>query len=59
LAKFYEVIDYRHGRRSTIYTTNLTGKEMKAKEGMALVSRIWGSELRMEIEGKDWRVAGN
>jgi len=58
LAKLYEVIDYRHGRKSTIFTTNLTGKQMKEKEGMALVSRIWGSELRIEIEGdKDWRIA--
>lgn len=58
-SKFYEIIDYRHSRKSTIYTTNLTGKQMKEKEGVALVSRIWGSEMRFKIEGEDWRLYGN
>lgn len=57
LAKLYEVIDYRHGRKSTIFTTNLTGQQMKAKEGQALVSRILGAEVSLEIEGKDYRIA--
>lgn len=54
-AKFYEIIDYRHRRRSTIYTTNLSSGETERKEGQALVSRIWGSELRLEIGGEDYR----
>jgi DNA replication protein DnaC len=56
-AKFYEVIDSRHKRRSTIFTTNFTGNQLKEKEGMALVSRMWGTGMRFEIQGKDWRVA--
>ncbi len=56
-AKFYEVIDYRHKRRSTVFTTNFTGKQLKEKVGMAQVSRMWGTGMRFEIEGKDWRVA--
>ena len=58
LSKFYEIIDYRHRRRTTIFTTNLTGGEMEAKEGMALVSRVWGSEIRILLEGKDYRLNG-
>lgn len=58
LAKLYEVIDFRHRRKSTIFTTNLTGKAMQAKEGAALVSRIMGAEINLEIDGKDWRIAG-
>lgn len=58
-SKFYEIVDYRHSRRSTIYTTNLTGGQMRDKEGMALVSRIWGSKLHFELEGKDWRIYRN
>lgn len=57
-SKFYEIIDSRHGRRSTIYTTNLSGQEMKNKEGKALVSRIWGAEIRLQVDGKDFRVEG-
>ena len=55
-SKFYEVIEYRHRRKSTVLTTNLTGAEMKAKEGSALVSRIMSAEICLEIEGNDHRM---
>lgn len=55
-AKLYEIIDFRYNRKSTIFTTNLTGNQLKEKEGMSLVSRIWGAGKRFEIEGKDWRI---
>jgi len=57
-SKFYEVIDYRHGRRSTIYTTNLSSGETERKEGQALVSRIWGAEICLRIKGRDYRQTG-
>jgi len=56
LSKFYEIIDHRHRRRTTIFTTNLTGREMEEKEGKALVSRVWGSEIRILVEGSDHRL---
>lgn len=56
-SKFYEIIDYRHNRKSTIYTTNLAGQEMHDKEGQPLVSRIWGSKYKFEIEGPDHRIS--
>lgn len=56
LEKLYEIIDYRTNRRTTIFTTNLDGEEMKAKLGPALVSRIYGVGEQLEIEGKDRRV---
>ncbi len=57
ISKLYEAVDYRHKRKSTIFTTNFTGKQIKEKLGPAMVSRIWGAGIRLEIEGKDWRVA--
>lgn len=57
-AKFYEVIDYRSRRRTTIYTTNLTSGETERKEGQALVSRIWGAEICLQIDGRDYRQGG-
>lgn len=55
LEKFYEIIDYRFNRRSTIFTTNLDGENMEKKIGKALTSRVYGvGELK--IGGRDWRV---
>lgn len=61
LEKLYTIIDYRvEHKKSSIFTTNLTGEEMKKKLGRALTSRIWGAggpKMQFEITGKDWRVA--
>lgn len=55
LATLYSIIDYRYGRKDTVYTSNLTGKQMIAKLGEALTSRIWGSR-RVMVSGQDWRI---
>jgi DNA replication protein DnaC len=55
-ATLYAIIDYRYGRRDTVYTSNLTGKEMVAKLGPALTSRICGSR-EVTVSGSDWRIA--
>lgn len=55
-SKFYEIIDYRMNRKTTIFTTNLSSGETERKEGGALVSRIWGSDLCLCIEGYDYRL---
>lgn len=58
-SKFYEIIDYRHKRKATIFTTNMSGAETEKKEGAGLVSRIMGTELIFRIEGdKDYRLTG-
>jgi DNA replication protein DnaC len=53
--QLYKVIDGRHGKRTTIYTSNLTGEEMRKKLGEAITSRIWGGRI-CEVRGDDWRV---
>lgn len=54
LEKLYEIIDYRHNRKSTVFTTNLDGGKMSDKLSAALTSRIYADQL--QIEGRDWRV---
>jgi hypothetical protein len=54
-ATLYSIIDYRYGRKDTVFTSNLTGKEMAARLGSALASRICGSREAVVI-GKDWRI---
>jgi DNA replication protein DnaC len=56
-ATLYSIIDHRYGRKDTIFTTNLTGRELSAKLGLALTSRICGSR-EVIIGGKDWRIEG-
>ncbi len=53
-SKFYEIIDYRYNRRSTIFTTNLSGKEMESQLGMGTVSRVWARQI--EMTGEDHRL---
>lgn len=55
--KLYKIIDYRHDRKTTVFTTNLSGKDMSNKyAGDTLVSRIWGSGKKFEIQGGDYRL---
>lgn len=54
-ATLYSIIDHRYGRKDTVFTTNLTGKELSLKLGPALASRICGSREVM-VGGKDWRI---
>jgi len=54
-ATLYSIIDYRYGRKDTVFTSNLTGKELAARLGPALASRICGSREVM-VTGKDWRI---
>lgn len=56
-ATLYSIIDHRYGRKDTVFTTNLTGKELSAKLGPALTSRICGSK-EVIVGGKDWRIEG-
>lgn len=53
--KLYEVIDHRYNRRSTIYTTNLDGKEMENRLGQGITSRVFGTR-QIEMLGEDWRI---
>ncbi len=55
LATLYTIIDYRYGNKDTVYTSNLTGKQLTGKLGDALTSRICGS-LEVIISGRDWRI---
>ncbi len=55
LATLYSIIDYRYGRKDTVYTSNLTGSQMTSKLGEALTSRICGSR-EVVLTGKDWRI---
>lgn len=55
-AKFYEVIDTRHKRRPTIFTTNLGEEEMEKKLNGGLVSRIMGVGKSFYIKGEDRRT---
>lgn len=55
LATLYSIIDYRFGRKDTVYTSNLTGKQMSSRLGEALTSRICGSK-EVTVSGKDWRI---
>lgn len=57
LATLYSIIDYRYGRRDTVFTTKSTGKEMARRLGVALTSRICGSRT-VSLEGPDWRING-
>lgn len=54
-ATLYSIIDYRYGRKDTVFTSNLTGKEMAIRLGPALASRICGSR-EVIVTGKDWRI---
>ncbi len=56
-ATLYSIIDHRYGRKDTVFTTNLTGKELSVKLGPALASRICGSR-EVIVGGKDWRIEG-
>jgi DNA replication protein DnaC len=55
LATLYAIIDHRYGHRDTVFTTNLTGKEMSSRLGPALTSRIYGSRV-VTLAGPDWRI---
>lgn len=57
LATLYSIIDHRYGRKDTVFTTNLTGKELSSKLGPALTSRICGSR-EVTVSGRDWRIEG-
>lgn len=61
IEKLYAIIDYRHDHnKSSIYTTNLTGLEIKEREGPALRSRILGAGgpgSKYLVDGRDRRVA--
>lgn len=54
--KLYEVIDTRHERLTTIFTTNLNGEEMSKKLGQAIASRIFGTGYQVHITGRDRRL---
>lgn len=55
--KLYEVIDYRHGRNTTVFTTNLGGKDLSKELGQALASRIYGAGYLVRVTGEDRRLA--
>lgn len=54
--KLYEIIDSRHERFTTIFTTNLTGEEMSKKLGQAIASRIFGTGYQVHVTGRDRRL---
>lgn len=54
--KLYEVIDSRHGSRTTIFTTNLGGEDLAKKLGQALASRIYGTGHSVKVAGRDRRL---
>ncbi|ADI02575.1 ATP-binding protein [Syntrophothermus lipocalidus] len=58
LETLYAIIDYRYERKrkATVFTSNLTGKEMTARLGGPITSRICGG-LQVAVSGKDWRIA--
>lgn len=56
LQKLYEVIDTRFYRKTTIYTTNLTGNEISKRLSLAISSRVYGVEKVLLVEGNDWRL---
>lgn len=58
-AKFYEIIDFRLNRKTTIFTTNLEGEEMEKKLGAALTSRVYGGGPQLRIGGNDHRIQDN
>ncbi len=58
--KFYEIIDFRSGRRPTFYTTNLNGDELKKRKGEALASRMGAKSIEIRLEGgRDYRLKDN
>lgn len=56
--KLYDVIDYRDGRKTTVFTTNLSQNEIAKSLTMALASRIYGNGKLLQIEGADRRIWG-
>lgn len=58
-AKFYEIMDYRSGRKPTIFTTNMSIDEMAGKKGAALTSRINTRATDLVIGGIDYRAKDN
>lgn len=54
--KLYEVIDYRHGKGTSIFTTNLGGEDLSLELGQALASRIFGTGYQVKVTGKDRRL---
>lgn len=54
--KLYEVIDYRHGRNTSIFTTNFGGEQLSKELGQALASRIYGTGYQVQVTGKDRRL---
>ena len=51
----YGIIDYRYGKKDLIFTSNLSRKELSAKLGNELTSRIIASK-EVVMEGTDWRL---
>lgn len=55
--KLFEVLDGRSGK-PTIYTTNLTGKQLKEKVNDRNLSRIMDGTEVIEMDGPDYRKRG-
>jgi len=54
--QLYALIDIRYRmNRSTIFTTNLTVKDLECKIGSRSVSRIIDMTEGVRVDGKDWR----
>lgn len=56
LEVLYSIVDYRYDRKTTVFTSNLTGKEMETRLGKPITSRIWGG-VQVPVTGRDWRIA--
>ncbi|MCM3761840.1 ATP-binding protein [Alkalihalobacillus oceani] len=55
IAKVFEVVDSRLGK-PTIFTTNLTGKELMQKVGARNFSRMMNKTEAITISGEDYRL---
>ncbi|MBO1005636.1 ATP-binding protein [Pseudogracilibacillus auburnensis] len=55
--KLFEVLDSRSGK-PTIYTTNLTGEQLKEKVNSRNLSRMMDGTEVIEMEGPDYRMRG-
>lgn len=55
--KLFELLDSRSGK-PTIYTTNLTGEELRQKVNSRNLSRIMDGTEVIEMDGPDYRMRG-
>lgn len=55
--KLFEVLDSRSGK-PTIYTTNLTGEQLRKKVNSRNLSRIMDGTEVLEMDGPDYRMKG-